>query len=139
MISDVTSPLLIETMAMVNNAHQMRSAFLDGTNRSNATEAEIYARLALVEAESLKHLARAHHLAAEAGLSGLFGEVERYEKEFAATLRQMTDAYGRREIANTAVSARRAQSDNALNVAEMVVRTISSRIGASIERGSSKN
>ena len=94
-MSEVTSPLLIESMALISNANAMRSIFQEGTNGVEPKD-DVPAALQRLEADGRLHVAKATALAAQVGLSARLAQVSASEEQFAATLRHMTSAHTRK-------------------------------------------
>jgi hypothetical protein len=92
--SDVTSPLLTESMALVENARSMRSVLYRGIVNGDDID-QVPQRLAGLDAESRGHLQTLRRLSAEAGIGIRIDAAERYERDFVATLDAMLAAYHR--------------------------------------------
>jgi diguanylate cyclase (GGDEF)-like protein len=119
-LADVTSPLLMESRALVDNAHRMRSAYLEGTDKHDAS-AQVLASLADLRAEGRERLAEVKKLAARARLAGAFDAVDVRQADYVATLRDMTAAYVRGLKADAAVAEQSKQVDAALVAAEKIL------------------
>ena len=91
-MSEVTSPLLIESMALISNAHEMRSVFQEGTNGFDPKD-DVLASLTRLHEEGRARLQRLTGLAARAGLPADLGVVGSVEEQFFSTLRLMTVAH----------------------------------------------
>jgi diguanylate cyclase (GGDEF)-like protein len=123
-LTDVTSPLLIVSVRLINNAHEMRSTYLDGMTQATTSVEDMLGRLFELDQNSRKHITDARPLAAQASLAPQFDEIAAQQQNFVATLRAMVDAYGRNQRANGAVIQRHARANAALEAVEAAVRSI---------------
>ncbi len=101
-LSTVATPLLIESMALKNNADRMRSVLLDGPEdeREGNLQFEDIARL---DAEGHQHAKNLEELASNLGLREQFEVVQHLQDDFRSTLEDMVHAQARRAIATRAV------------------------------------
>ena len=131
-LADATSPLLMETSALIKNAHQMRSEFLSGAVRQNASSDDVQSRLTEFEHAARQHLASAKQLAGKVDLSPKFDNVAERQNDFATTLRQMTEAYAQLAAARAKVKTRHNVAEDALKAAEKGLHQIAAQVETEI-------
>ena len=127
-LTGVTAPLLGESVALINDAHEMRSAYLNGTVKANTAPEEIFARLSQLDNRSRAHIARAQEFAGRVGLTAQFDVVANQERNFLTTLRFMIDAYGHSQRASASVIQRQARVNAALETVEKGLHDIGMRL-----------
>jgi diguanylate cyclase (GGDEF)-like protein len=103
--SEVTSPLLTESMALVENARRMRSVFFRVVNGGDAGD-RLAQTLADIHAESHGHLTALRRLAAQARIDIRLDEAEQRENEFTRTLEGMMGAHRREQVATSGTKDR---------------------------------
>ncbi len=97
-LSAVSNPLLIESMALQRNADQMRSVLFANGGFTKRSEDQIKT-LDQLAVEGQRHTEKLKALSALTGLSPEFEVVEQLRKEFVATLKDMLDARARKDEA----------------------------------------
>src|SRR5262245_9186317 len=70
-LSDVTVPLLLESRALIDNAHRMRMASLDGGN-ADAQQERLISEIGKLDIEGDRLIARLEELTVRSGLAGRF-------------------------------------------------------------------
>src|SRR5262249_4522325 len=105
--SDVTSPLLGESMALVENARRLRSIFLRAIATGENTE-ELARQVDELHATSLRHLQERRRLAEAARIDVQAEVAQQLEQEFVRTLRDMLVSYRREQAASRAAMERHA-------------------------------
>ena len=123
-VTGVTSPLVLESVALINNAHEMRSAYSDALNQPIAAVEDVVDKLSRLDEKHRAHLAHARALAAKVGLSSQFDAVANQEQEFLATLRLMMQAHTRNQLARASVTQRHDRMTAALETVEAAVHKI---------------
>jgi diguanylate cyclase (GGDEF)-like protein len=92
----VTSPLLVESMSLLDNARKMRSlvfrASLGGETVGNLDE-----QIAQIHEDSNNHLQALRRLASQAGVGGRLEAAEQLGQEFSKTLDRMVASYRREQ------------------------------------------
>jgi diguanylate cyclase (GGDEF)-like protein len=91
-VSEVTSPLLLDSTALISNANKMRSLVHESRNRADPTQ-NVLAALDTLHGESRAQLEHTRTLAAMVGLEANLDALEASETAYVSTLRSMTDAY----------------------------------------------
>jgi methyl-accepting chemotaxis protein len=89
--SDVTSPLLIHSMSVVDNAQRTRAAFLEGLSRGQNAD-DIGKDLARLDEAARKRLDDLRALSERAGIAARIEEVVQRQREFIEILKAMLEA-----------------------------------------------
>src|SRR5262249_5955712 len=90
-LSTVATPLLIESMALQNNADRMRSVLSDNPE-DDSTRTERLIKIAKLDEEGRLHTKNLEHLANNLGLQNQFEEIEQLQRNFTSTLQDMVQA-----------------------------------------------
>jgi methyl-accepting chemotaxis protein len=127
--SDVTSPLLGQTISLVDNVQRMRTIYLDAVNRDrqNAAAGEALATLDLAAGEGIEKL---RLLFDEAKLPVRLSEIQRLQVEFAQSLHEMLTAHTQVRIVALAEQDRLTQFEANRRLFDALLRTITARAEA---------
>jgi diguanylate cyclase (GGDEF)-like protein len=128
MISGVTSPLIIESMALGSNADKMRAVLSKSDTLADSAE-EAIAELSRLAAEGREHELRFKALAAKAGLTTELEPIEQLRLDYAATLKQMVEVNARKEQANAGILQAYEKSFTAIETVEARLGEMASRFG----------
>ena len=109
--SDVTSPLLTQSMSLADNAQRTRAAFLDGLSSGTNAE-EITRTLAGLNETARKGLDVLRGLSEKGGLTARVGELDRRQREFAKILQDMLAANFRDRASEAVTQERLAKFEN---------------------------
>ena len=101
-LSAVSSPLLIESMALQRNADRMRSVLFENGGFTDTTDEQLSA-LDRLDDEGQRHTGRLKRLAERVALLSQFEAVEQLQIDFAATLRDIVRAKARKAKAETGI------------------------------------
>jgi diguanylate cyclase (GGDEF)-like protein len=101
-LSSVSSPLLIESMALQRNADRMRSVLFENGDFTVSSDDQL-AALDALDQEGRRYTAELRQLAHSAGLVSQFEAVEQLQRDFAATLKQIVKARVRKTTAEAAI------------------------------------
>jgi methyl-accepting chemotaxis protein len=129
--ADVTSPLLGQTVGLVDNAQRMRTAFLDAVTNERANEQSAKALVDLDDAaqEGIQKLRR---LFDQAKLPVRLADIEQRQREFVQALQAMLGAHVRARAANMTVQDRLAKFEAERREFDALLRTITARAEALI-------
>ena len=116
-LSEITSPLLIESMALIENADNMRSTVLDGASHTDANDDQLPA-LRKLDAEGREHVTALKALSTRAGMWSRFEPVEQLQSDFVATLEDIVNARNPKIGADRTLSDRYAQVNDKARVAD---------------------
>ena len=116
-LSEITSPLLIESMALIDNADGMRSTVLDGASHTDANDDQLPA-LRKLDVEGREHVARLKALSVRAGMWSRFEPVEQLQSDFVATLEDIVKARNPKIGADRALLDRYAQVNGKAHLAD---------------------
>jgi diguanylate cyclase (GGDEF)-like protein/PAS domain S-box-containing protein len=130
--TEIAMPLLLESMALNDNADAMRAAFLEGTTRAHVSEDQVIASLARLDEEGGEHLLKASELAAKLGLATAFEAVTGHRQRFVATLQEMTRWHWRKQAADAAVAQRSRHLTAALESTGETLHQVGSSVEARI-------
>jgi HAMP domain-containing protein len=108
--SDVTSPLQVESMALVENARRMRTTLFRALDAGETGDQLSHSLLDL-HAESQGHLAALRRLAERTSVDIKVDAAEQREREFVQVLERMMAASGREQTASAITKDRLAQFD----------------------------
>jgi hypothetical protein len=108
--SDVTSPLLIEGMALADNAQRMRAAFLNAASDGQSAD-QAALELSRLQADGRDHLQALRRLAARAGVDLKVDAAERRQRDFVQILFNMIASHRREEAAALTTKDRLARFD----------------------------
>lgn len=100
--SAVSSPLLIESMALQRNADRMRSVLFENGGPTDSTDEQL-STLDRLDDEGQRHMSKLKRLATRVELLSQFEAVEQLQIDFAATLREIVRAKARKEKAETGI------------------------------------
>src|SRR5262245_18521380 len=109
--SDVTSPLLTQSMSLAENAQRTRAAFLDGLSSGKNAD-EMTRTLAALNETARKGLDALPALSEKAGLSARVGELDQRQREFARILQDMLAANFRGRATEATTQERLAKFEN---------------------------
>lgn len=98
-LSEVTSPLLIESMALIGNLDRLRFTFLDDA----VQEQDQLSALAKLDAKGRDHLGRLNVLSVRAGLGSQFEPVEQLQRDLVSSLQTLVYIRARKKSAEGAV------------------------------------
>jgi hypothetical protein len=102
---DVTTPLLVESVSLVENAHRIRSTFLVAIERGDDLD-PLSRQLSDLHAQTHEQIERLKGLSSLAGITLQFDEIERLEAAFHTTLGAIIEASARERIAAVTFHAR---------------------------------
>jgi diguanylate cyclase (GGDEF)-like protein/PAS domain S-box-containing protein len=105
---EVNSPMLIESMALVDNADRMRSVVLEGVNHADAGEDPL-PNLMRLDDEGSNHASRLMALSVRVGLWSRFEPIEQLRSDYVASLQDIIKAADPKTTADNAVSERHAR------------------------------
>jgi HAMP domain-containing protein len=105
---EVNSPMLIESMALVDNADRMRSVVLEGVNHADASEDPL-PNLMRLDDEGSNHASRLMALSVRVGLWSRFEPIEQLRSDYVASLQDIIKAANPKTTADNAVSERHAR------------------------------
>lgn len=125
-LSEITSPLLIESMALINNAGEMRSTVLDGASHTDANDDQLPA-LRRLNAEGREHVARLKALSLRVGMWSRFEPVEQLHSDFVATLEDIVKARNPKIGTDRALSDRYAQVIGKARLADADITALAQR------------
>ena len=129
-LSGVTSPLLEETMALINTHERMHSAVLDGASDDDAKGT--LETLAELDAEARGHLGRMKHLAADAGLGLDFGTVTKTTQDHDQLLQEMIHARQDKKSAEDVISEQYTNVSQLIATTDQLLRRIAEQFEAQI-------
>jgi diguanylate cyclase (GGDEF)-like protein len=101
-LSEVTSPLLIESMALIGNSDRMQAATLDSASYVDASGEQLSV-LSELDAEGREHVSRLRALSERAGVWQRFEPVEQLRRSLFATQREIIEARARKAKADAAL------------------------------------
>ncbi|MGB0086559.1 MAG: EAL domain-containing protein [Rhodomicrobiaceae bacterium] len=129
-LSGVTSPLLEETMALINTHERMHSAVLDGASDDDAKGT--LETLAELDAAARGHLSRMKHLAAGAGLDLDFGIVTKTTQDHDQLLQEMIHARQDKKSAEDVISEQYTNVSQLIATTDQLLRRIAEQFEAQI-------
>ena len=127
-LSEVTSPLLIESMALTGNLDRLRSTFIEDAPQGD----EQLSALSRLDTEGRDHIHKLNALAKGAGLAQQFGPVEQLQRDLVAGLRALAYVRARRNEADAAVRAQYAQIVTQAALADRIILTIARKFESNI-------
>jgi Four helix bundle sensory module for signal transduction len=92
---DVTTPLLTESVSLVENAHRMRSTFLVAIEKGEDLD-PLSRQLSDLHSESQRHIERLRSLSSRDDVGLRFDEMKRYDDAFHTTLAPIIEASARK-------------------------------------------
>jgi diguanylate cyclase (GGDEF)-like protein len=133
LFSDVTSPLLTESTALVSNMERMRVAFFRGTTDGENPD-ELARKVAQLHGDNLTHLKSLRALATQAGIDTPLEPAEQREGEFHQTLIDLIAPYGRERSAFLTARDRVADFDAKLRKIEATLHAVANRADGRISK-----
>jgi methyl-accepting chemotaxis protein len=127
--SDVTSPLLGQTVGLVDNAQRMRTAFVAAVN-SDRTDDQSATTLTQLDADARRGMGELRRLSAQADLPVRLGDIERRQQEFVQVLQEMLAAHVRERTTALTVEERVAKFESDRREFDMLLTTIAARAEA---------
>jgi len=134
MFSDVTAPMLTESIALVENGQRMRSLFFRGLALHESLD-EVSHKLSEVHIENRQHLDMLRRLSSGAQLGIEVAEVERLENEFVRTLDQMLAANKREQDLAQIIARRSADLESRKMSIQSQLRQIAHQAEGAIAKG----
>jgi len=130
-VFEVNSPMLIESMALVDNADRMRSVVLDGVSHADASEDPLLSLMKLDDQGS-NHASRLMALSVRLGLWSRFEPIEQLRNDYVISLQDIIKVTNPKTRADSAVSERHAQIRTKALFADGEVLGIARRLETSI-------
>jgi len=135
--SDVTSPLLTQSMSLADNAQRTRAAFLDGLSSGKSAD-QITRDLASLNETARKGLDGLRALSEKAGLAARIGELDQRQREFARILQDMLAANFRDRASEAVTRERLARFENERRALETLLGTLATQAETRMSEGEDK-
>jgi predicted aminopeptidase len=129
----VTSPLLTESLALADNAQQMRTAFMLAVNNQADTE-KTSQQLLTLHAVGQEQIAKLRGLAAYPGIYLELESIAESETSFARVLEDSLAAHGRQLAATAATQARLEQYSARRRQVDALLLSVINRANGAINR-----
>lgn len=127
--SDVTSPLLGQTVGLVDNAQRMRTAFLAAVNSGHADDQSATA-LTKLDADAREGMGKLRRLFDEAKLPVRLSDIEHRQQEFVQALQEMLAAHVRERTTALTIDERLAKFESDRREFDALLRQIAARAEA---------
>src|SRR5262249_40208121 len=124
--SDVTSPLLTQSMSLAGNAQRTRAAFLDGLSSGQNAD-QIKRELAGLDDAARKGLETLRALSEKAGIAARIGDLDRRQREFAKILQDMLAANFRERATESVTQERLAKFENERRALDALLTTLATQ------------